>query len=468
MNQRDRAIYWHFVCLDLQRGCKHLEVTAARDYLVANLPDDDRSDAAIARQLYQTWQTEPASAEPSGAELGLRCYISHQIAYTCRQFAEQFGKTRGFGARELLPLVLTDVSLAKSLRAPAAAQTDSDYQPLAAEILRTFEPSRGSLSAWTSRLVRQQREFNAFLRDRGVYLISDWALLNDTAPHRLPRCLQLPAAEVERYQALLTSYHAVYRRDRLLAGQNGRCLPPTPAQLQRIAQHLQQHAGWQDSNSNLFHHLRQLASWLREYRLQQRSNSLLADSLDDPNLHETATAPLASDDERLQQDFLQRYHQLIATCLEQAVERALRDRLQRRPERAASLLEGLYRFHVLGETMTAIAPQVGCKAQYQVSRLLNLKQLRDRSSQYALELLVEQVASLAGAYTDGDRLQELYTAIQDTLAAELEEIIAEAASEAEVKQRQQPPRSLFARSLCHCLERLGAEREGRVNLEACG
>jgi len=99
--------------------------------------------------------------------------------------------------------------------------------------------------------------------------------------------------------------------------------------------------------------------------------------------------------------------------------------------------------------MTEIAAALGMKAQYQVSRLLHLKRLRETSSRYTLELLAEQVTELARTYADPDRLHDLYATVQAAIASELTEVMQEAASEAEAKQRQVP-----ARSLCASLESL--------------
>ncbi len=457
MNERDRAIYWQFACLHLEQGCRRQEIAAAQTYFLAHINPEEESDAAITRQLYQIWQTEPGDRTPSGAELCLRCYISHHIEQTCGQFAERFGRTHGFGRRELLPLVLTDVSLAESLQPLVAQPGARGYIPLAAEILRTYDPERGSLGSWASRLVRQQRDFLDFLRDRGIYLISDWALLNDTQPHRLSKLLALPAAELERYQVLLSSYHAVYRRDRLQAGPGSRCQPPRPEQLERIIAQVQQQSPRRLTPKQASEELQTLAGLLRHHRLQQRTKTPLTESLDEYQSLEGAIAVQTNDADIWQRDFLHRYHDLVVVCLEQAIQRALQERLQRQPERAAAFLEALERFHVRGETMTEIAACIGLQAQYQVSRLLKLKQLRETVSRYTLELLSEQVAELAKAYAEAQSLKASYQAMQAVIAAELEEVMQEAASEVEVKQRSAAPRSLFARSLCTCLQALRAE-----------
>lgn len=80
--------------------------------------------------------------------------------------------------------------------------------------------------------------------------ISNWAILNDTKSKQLERILRefhhRSESEITLACILLESYHAVYRRDRLMhrrhMSASGEtiikkpCLPPTPTQLQEIAQ----------------------------------------------------------------------------------------------------------------------------------------------------------------------------------------------------------------------------------------
>ncbi|EDX78320.1 hypothetical protein MC7420_8058 [Coleofasciculus chthonoplastes PCC 7420] len=66
--------------------------------------------------------------------------------------------------------------------------------------------------------LKQHRELNRFLLEQGVYLISDWAILNDTTPNQLSRIYRdfhhLTDREIQQARILLRSYHSIYRRDR--------------------------------------------------------------------------------------------------------------------------------------------------------------------------------------------------------------------------------------------------------------
>lgn len=82
------------------------------------------------------------------------------------------------------------------------------------------------------RLVKQHHELNAFLLEQGLCMLSDWAILNDTKPKKLRRVLtqfhHFTDPEVQQAVILLESYHAIYRRDRILQAQKGACPDPRP------------------------------------------------------------------------------------------------------------------------------------------------------------------------------------------------------------------------------------------------
>ncbi|MEC4812105.1 MAG: hypothetical protein SAK29_02315 [Scytonema sp. PMC 1069.18] len=50
----------------------------------------------------------------------------------------------------------------------------------AREILQSFDCQRSNLSTWSGQKVKQHKPLNQFLLERGLYLASDWAILNDT------------------------------------------------------------------------------------------------------------------------------------------------------------------------------------------------------------------------------------------------------------------------------------------------
>ncbi len=120
---------------------------------------------------------------------------------------------------------------------------------------------------------------NAFLLEHEVYLVSDWAILNDTSSKQLQRILSqfhhLTSWEIQQAMQLLESYHAVYRAQRLRARQAGvkGCQPPTTEQLRQMQERLSTQTN-RMCPETLLAQLEEMASRLRQYRLHVRGGSL--------------------------------------------------------------------------------------------------------------------------------------------------------------------------------------------------
>lgn len=459
--------YWRLVKLDATGRCRVEEVQAAKAFFQQHFPNwaqqAEGTDLTIQRHLLNM-RDAAVTADPEVftlAELCLRCFISNQIQQVCRHIESQFGSNHGVTIADLLPFVLDDAG-EKRLN----AQHPSSYLSLADQILQSFDPARGSLSTWVMRLVRNHRELNRFLLEQGVYMVSDWAILNDTQPRQLPRFLgefhALTPSEVEAFGQLLQRYHAVYRRDRLQQRQTGgagRCVPPTPTQLLEIARpKAEPTADPQLLIDRTLKQLQTLASYLRQYRIVARGGRPQTDSLDEP--------AIALQSERWQNletdgadeepaEFLAAYRQQLVHCLDQTVAQVIGDRIaylqRRKPQTVIQFLKALQLFHCQGQSMGQIAQQVGLQQQYQVTRLLKLKEFRADVRQRLLVLLRDRVLQQATAYVDAVRLQTLDRQIEAALNDQVESLIQAAETEASTVH-DRPFTNLFARRLCHHLD----------------
>ncbi|MBD3887454.1 hypothetical protein IFO70_38525 [Phormidium tenue FACHB-886] len=277
--------YWQLVRLTGAGQRRVDEITSAKTFFqqqFAELVDQsDVADPAIQRTLINLLRSPNTAALGDLAERCLRCLISHQIEQVCVQLAAKFGDRHGFTCTDLLPFVLDDgVQLMSQSLLQNQRQNNipNQYRPLAAEILQTFDPNRASLNTWVMRQVRHHRELRAFLREHGVYLATDWGILNDTSPEQMRRIFtefhRLSATEITLAYQLLRGYHEVYRSDRLQQRQQqiirGKeaCPPPTPDQLSRIAQFLQTQSITL-SPPAILSSLQTIASQLRQYRLHR-------------------------------------------------------------------------------------------------------------------------------------------------------------------------------------------------------
>ncbi len=443
--------YWQLVRLGSNGKTRTDEISKAKAYFEQKYlseAESDTLDRAIAKALWQVMTDE------INAFLCLRCYISHQILQVCLHLEQQFGSYYGFSLEDLLPYVLDDDGKIEQ----------TAYQPLSYQILQKFDPDRSSLSTWTTKLVKQHRELNAFLLQYGIYLLSDWAILNDTSTKKLQKVLsefhQLTTREIASAITLLESYHAIYRQERLRQRQQGRalgaCQPPTIEQLKQIAQQLK---GDAIAPEVILNRLQALAQLLRQHRVHARGN-LPTTSLDAPSTKPIVEAiAIAEPDEEIsgQTKFLKNYRQQLLAALDRAFERAIAVRLQGKTVKAQQRVKifalALRLFHCEGMTMGEIAAQVGLKAQFEVTRLLKLKEFRADVRHYLLQTLQSKVRDLAAEHIDIERLIALDSEIATALTEQIDLLLRDAESEAKTV-KSHSTETLFAHRLCLYLDNL--------------
>jgi hypothetical protein len=482
--------YWTLIRIDAAGKRKIEPIESAKVFFLDSfgecIPTREVSDSLIQSQLLH-WMKEAeateqytyaqprvgngGSCERSNrrflAELCLMCFVSSQILRVCQQLEERFGIVHGFTCSDLLRCVLDEDNYKTSRN-----KTHSSYQSLPQEILQSFNPQQSSLATWTTRLVKHHRELNDFLLEHGVYLVSDWAILNDTNSKQLQRIFSqfhsLTAHEIRQAQQLLEAYHAIYRagrRRQLQQGNKGRCLPPTTEQLQQIAERLSTSTPERFHLEALMARLQDMASHLREYRIYVRSGSLPTESIDTPvTSRPSGDRYLLRDfiDERNtndeQSEFLDAYRQLFINCLDQAIAQVTEAqvaKLQRKDsQKAEKFLTALQLFHCRGLSMGEIAPHIDLQAQYHVSRLLKLKSLRSDIQHQFLGLLRDRVTHEAKTYTNPERLQALSKQIEEALDEQVTQVVNEAATEASTATgtKHRIPTSLFAQRLCRYLD----------------
>ncbi len=455
--------YWTHLRLEASGSLREREIAAAKAFFQQQFPDwieaDEIPDLQVQRQLVKLMRSaSPTEVDPnqSSANLAegcLRCFVAHQIPLVCFSLEQRFGTQGGFSRADLYAYVMDDAN-------PLSFEyRETDYLPVAVRIVQLFDPEQSNLSTWTKRLVLQQKGLNAALADWGIYLASDWAILNHTTPARISRLLagRLMATEIQRACQVLESYHAVYRQARLRQRSTGagkKCTEPDSEQLQNMLQHLQAQGVGGDSSQQLLRELRGLAQQLRQVK------RLSAVSLDDEKTSFLAEQQQVVDspDEDQQDQFLSVYRQESEQCLSQAVKQVLDDRVtylsRRKPPKDETFLKALALFHREGKSMTEIAPLVGLQKQFQVTRLLGLKELRADVRQAWLKLLHQRLPQLLKHYLDPQQLEQFDQQLQQQLNTVLEElidrIIAEDTTDSYSPKRSS--RSLFTACLCQYLE----------------
>ncbi|MGB5960921.1 MAG: hypothetical protein WBG73_09715 [Coleofasciculaceae cyanobacterium] len=459
--------YWTKVKIDAAGNYRFVENIQAKIFFRQLFPDikeSDVPDTLVQAQLVQLMQISE-TVNNSIAKYCLQCFISYQTYQICQNLAIQFGTKHGFKVSDLLVFVLDDE--------PCPA--NSSYYSLQSKILDSFAPTQSSLATWTTRLVKHHKELNTFLLQCGVYLVSDWAILNDTSSKQLQRIFSrfhhLTSLEIQQASQLLESYHAVYRTQRLQQRQQPTrrpCLPPTTEQLQQIGKRLSKPTILLLDQENLLAQLQEIATRLREYRIHARGGNLATESINVPNSDASQTSNSLSFFEWIdnceepdeQTDFLNFYRQQLLSCLDQALEQVTNERvkyLERKdPEKAQKFLTALQLFHCQGSSMTEIASIINLPAQFNVSRLLNLKALRADVQQKLLVLLRDRISKKTKAYTNPHHLQLIEEALKEQITLLIQEVRKEASTPTKAKTHN--TQSLFSKRICRLLDDMRTEK----------
>lgn len=387
--------YWTHVRLEMSGNLKRQEILVLKAFFQQQFQVEATGD--VPDSLVQTRLSELRATDPLAAGC-LRCFVSHQILAVCTDLNQKFQLQRYFNQSELLAYVLNDINPLQSF------ESEAIYLPLACKITQSFQPAQSSLAYWTKRLVLQHKDLYRALASSGIYIASDWAILNHTPPARVQRQFNglIHQQQLERILLILTSFHAVYRQDRLLAGAGQRCPEPTPQQLERMAIHLTA-AGLphcppeQIPPEQILRTLRGLAADLRQ---PQGVAIPLNDSLSAPN-------PQPDEHE----EFLAHYQIQVRRCLKQAIRQVFDARLaelqQKNPAKAAAFMQALTLFFLNKLPMAQIAPLVGLQKQFQVTRLLNLTQLRAEVRQQWLRLMHRELPQILQQYLESEQIAQV-------------------------------------------------------------
>ncbi|MEO0396539.1 MAG: hypothetical protein AAF243_11220, partial [Cyanobacteria bacterium P01_A01_bin.137] len=329
--------YWQILVLTAAGRLEHRDCPQAQQWFKARFEDEISAETLTDRicqdTLWRICQTEPDNAPI--ARLCLRCWLSHQIAYTCTQLVRDFGETYSFQPADLWPLVLDD-----------DGKVPHTYQSLSLRILASYDPDRAALSTWAGRLTKNHRELNKFLLGQGLYRATPWAILNDTKIPQLPRYLpHLTQSELNIAGQLLRAYHQVYRRDRFTqkVSRGQQCSPPTDEQLQRISP--------SQPPNVVLSQLQDLAEQLRQSRVAIRGGIPPSQSID-ANEYTDPAAPISDDMQEIQEEFAKSYRQDFLNTLGEAIKvtvEAYTDHYQKRkPPQGKVYRQALVLFHCEG------------------------------------------------------------------------------------------------------------------------
>jgi len=450
--------YWQLVRIDSGGKSRVKEIQEAKDFFQRQFPDLNTSKAStdldIQNRLIKLVRQEQ-SKEGLLAQICLRCWISNQIHQVCIYLEHQFGRRYGFTCHDLFPLVLDDTL------------ETTKHIPLSLKILETFEREKVSLATLINRMVKQNQEIKAFLLDKGIYLASDWAILNDTKGSQLQRILgnflQLDLREIEQAVLLLEAYHSVYLQDRLAARRKKetvwKCAPPSIEQLEKIAKLLSKEESRTIDTNKILIQLQRLAQSLREYRVHIRGGSTgFNESFEElgTNLRfqQQLLRESETEEEREQNEFLKHYRKEFLKCLDRAITQTIQSRLRSfSPPKTTQFVQGLELLYCEGETMGQIALKIGLNGQSQVTRLLKLENFRADIQHTLLLELSNCILETVKNYLDPDQLLQQEQKIIVAMNEEITDLIKESADQTSTKKACRTY-SLLAEKICQYLQQL--------------
>jgi len=477
--------YWKMLLIDAASdGCGYREqfLTPAREFFqerfsqLADLTElSAQQNQDIQASLLACFLSEDSTIDArSQAGFCLRCYVSYSIRGACFSLASQFGVGNYFIERDFLSFVLNDDGTTKIIL-DGDRQTQlslhengstpkSHYRFFTVEVLQNFNLNSGSqssLSSWAYYQTRQNPEIKKFLLEQGIFLRSDWAILNRASPK------QAELLEIPNAQALVEVFHAVYRRDRRQQRSNRArgCPKPTNAQLREMLSLLQERDIIINSPRGLMEKLRKIATLLREREIWRSSGS---PPTEPPEVLDPSTGKSFSREfldpssinpiEQMERQKLQEFcEQQLIVCLEQSIEEAICDRITivKRSRRygplAPKVKPGLLLLYCRRISHKEIASELGFNNRNQVGRVLQPTQILNNVRFHTVERLLTNILAKAkdlGLISQSpDYLKNLMEQLEAFAA---ERVFREAAVELIVGTNRSP-KSLYAHKVCNYL-----------------
>lgn len=450
--------YWLLVGIDSFGKCRTEAVEEAKAFFHQQFSGlasrEDVPNRELQHQLMQWFQNDDTRRQM--AEVCLRCFISNQIKDVCLELEHKFGKNHDFTSVDLLPLVLERTN---SSPHPTTNETQALAQSLTARILQTFDPDKSNLSTWTLRMVKSDRNLKRFLLEHGIEQLTNWMILSYMNPGRLKRVLSdfdRTQVEISLALQLLDSFHQVYRTQLFShrqAGDKSRYPEPTAQQLRQMREQLS--ATRTISPEQVLEELQELAKLLRSYRIRARKGLVRSEPLDKSETSARRSRTSSEDEANEQSEFLAGYRQQFDTCLAQSVQQVIQARFTylqgKKNQKAQNFLKALHLFHCQGVCMKEIAPQLGLKDQPQVSRLLELKNLRRDIGRRMLLCLRSSVLKLAQCYVDPVQLRDLDSKLQSVLGEEIDKELKKSKQENHIGHNR-VMNSHFSQTICQYLD----------------
>ncbi len=293
----------------------------------------------------------------------LRCRVSHPLEAKVRGLHCQFSHHYGLDLLAMAGIALDDDG---RLLPYADDETggSAGFIPFTLQVVRSFKPGFCGLPHWARVRLQANNDLKAYLRQHGLLLISDWALLADTSPTRIRQAWEAfgqGTSTADQAVALHGHYREHYRgamdSHRATTGRASGWQPDA-AFLRLIAADL--------TPVDCFEQLQAMARAVRMVKTGQwqRSTELLEDQqegiADPASLHEPEDPATAT-------ELSMRIHGALERAMEAYLPSVLRN-----SGKDGTLTDCLWRCYAEGLTNRPMAQRCGC-APGTVSKKLRLE-----------------------------------------------------------------------------------------------
>jgi hypothetical protein len=163
-----------------------------------------------------------------------------------------------------------------------------------------------------------------------------------------------------------------------------------------------------------------------------------------------------------QEEFLEAFRQAVQQGLDGAIAYVIAANIHRLSQKKISqdevYVKGLNRYYCLGQTIGALAMELGLGNFARARRRLDLQRLRADVRHRLLPSLYEQVRQEAIGYSSPDQIHRLDQTLEAILAEHIDDLLAEDAAAAQSPNRSGPT-SLFAQRLCATIHQFMLDSE---------
>lgn len=170
----------------------------------------DLQDASAANDRLLLAATREGDA---GAFLCLRCRVSTKLNKEIRSLHKKYNRSYGLDLISMATFVLDDNGRALSFASFDGLAT-ATIAPFTAQVICSFDPDRqAGLPHWAGIKLQAHNSLKSYLREHGLLLISEWALLAVSSSRRVREAWQnfgVGALTADRAVALHAAYTRIY------------------------------------------------------------------------------------------------------------------------------------------------------------------------------------------------------------------------------------------------------------------